>query len=299
MSDTIWFAEDGAKNVIIRYRCLQTVYSGRSRFARIDIVDTAEYGRMLFLDGIAQSAAQDEFIYHESLVHPPMLMHPNPRSVCVIGGAEGATIREVSKYPQVSRIVMVDIDEELVGICRQHLSSWSEGAYDDHRLELHFADGRRFLEQAEETFDVIIVDLSDPTEDSPAVFLFTREFYQVIFRRLSPDGIACFQGEDLQPTRLALHARMVNTLSSVFKWVVSYPCMIPSFHEMHSLILASKELDTRTVDLGHRLRSQNLDLHYLTPFFLQGLLCVPGYVERAYAQHPDLITDDRPSLYQV
>jgi spermidine synthase len=149
MTDPIWFVEDGARNVVVRYRCLRTIYSGRSRFAKIDIVDTHEYGRMLFLDGIAQSAEQDEFIYHESLVHPPMLMHPDPRHVCVVGGAEGATLREVTKYQQVDRIVMVDIDEELVNVCRQYLEAWSAGAYEDPRLELHLLDGRKYFEQTE------------------------------------------------------------------------------------------------------------------------------------------------------
>lgn len=298
MTDPIWFVEDGSRNVIVRYRCLRKVYSGRSSFAKIDIVDTVEYGRMLFLDGIAQSAEQDEFIYHENLVHPPMLTHPNPRSVCVIGGAEGATIREIAKYPQVDRIVMLDIDEELVNVCKEHLSSWSAGAYEDPRLELHFADGRKFLEQTEETFDVIIVDLNDPTEDSPAVFLFTREFYQLIFRRLGPNGIGCFQGANLQPTRLELHARMFNTLSSVFKSVVTYPYMLPSFHEMHAFILASKELASRTVDLGERLRSQNLTMKYLNPSFLQSLFRIPSYIEEAYLTHQDLITDAKPTLYE-
>lgn len=297
MNDPIWFAEDGATNVVIQYRCLRTVFSGRSSYAKIDIVDTAEYGRMLFLDGIAQSAEQDEFIYHECLVHPAMLLHPNPRSVCIVGGAEGATIREVARYQDVNRIVMVDIDEELVNICRQHLSSWSDGAYEDPRLELHIGDGRKFLEQREETFDVVIVDLNDPTEDSPAVYLFTREFYQLVYRSLSEKGVACFQGTDLQPTKLTLHARMYNTISSVFRWVVSYPYMMPSFHEMHSFILASKEVDPRSADVGERLRNQNFTLQYLTPPFFQGLFRVPRYVEEAYVKHPEVITDAKPTLY--
>ena len=299
MTDPIWFTEDGAPNVVVHYRCLRSVYSGRSHYAKIDIVDTAEYGRMLFLDGIAQSADQDEFIYHESLVHPAMLSHPNPRSVCIVGGAEGATIREVAKYQDVNRIVMVDIDEELVNVCRQHLSSWSKGAYEDPRLELHIGDGRKFLEQTKEIFDVIIVDLNDPTEDSPAVFLFTREFYQLVNRCLSRDGVGCFQGTDLQATRLTLHARMYNTISSAFKFVVSYPYMMPSFHAMHSFILASKELDPRTLDLGERLQNRDLKLRYLSPSFLQALFHIPGYVEEAYKKHQELITDARPTPYET
>jgi len=298
MNDTVWFAEEGATNIVVHYRSLRTVYSGRTDYARIDIVDTTEYGRMLFLDGIAQSAEQDEFIYHESLVHPPMLLHPNPKSVCIIGGAEGATIREVARYQSVRRIVMVDIDEELINICRQYLSSWSNGAYEDSRLTLHIGDGRTFLEQAEETFDVVIVDLNDPIEGSPAVYLFTREFYQLIDSRLNKDGVSCFQGTDLQPTKLTLHARMYNTISSVFKRVISYPYMMPSFHATHSFILASKEEDPAKLALGDRLRQHNFQLRYLSPSFMQNLFRMPGYVEEAYSIHRELITDARPTLYE-
>ena len=297
MNDPLWFAEDGSKNLIIQYRCLRTVYSGRSTYARIDIVDTAEYGRMLFLDGIAQSAEADEFIYHESLVHPAMLLHPKPRSVCIIGGAEGATIREVAKYQDVNRVVMVDIDEELVKVCKQHLNSWSNGAYEDPRLQLHIGDGRKFLEQTDETFDVIMVDLNDPTEDSPAIYLFTQEFYQLVHQRLEKEGIGCFQGTDLQPTRLKLHARIYNTISSVFPWVISFPYMLPSFHCLHSFILASKGKEPNFSDLGHTLQARNFKLKYLTPPFLRTLFHMPAYVEQAYVENQDVITDAEPSLY--
>jgi spermidine synthase len=254
-----------------------------------------EYGRMLFLDRIAQSAALDEFIYHESLVHPAMLTHPGPESVCVMGGAEGATIREVAKYERVRRIVMVDIDGELVELCRRCLPEWSAGAYEDPRLELHIGDGRRHLEETRETFDVILVDLGDPTEGSPALSLFTREFYELVFSRLTPKGVACFQGEDLQPNRLALHARMVNTISSVFPYVATYPYLMPSFHSLCGHILASKDLDPRAIDLGDRLETQNFRLRYLSPALLRGLFRVPAYVEQAYDQYREIITDS--SLY--
>jgi spermidine synthase len=194
---------------------------------------------------------------------------------------------------------MVDIDEELVEVCKKHLSSWSKGAYEDPRLQLHLGDGRKFLEQTEKTFDVIIVDLNDPTEDSPAIYLFTREFYQLIYRRLGKEGIGCFQGTDLQPTKLTLHARIFNTISSVFPWVVSYPYMLPSFHAMHSFILACKGGDPRYADLGERLREQAFDLEYLTPPFLQTLFHMPGYVEQAYVEHQEVITDDKPTLYKA
>lgn len=298
MSEQIWFAEDGNENVVISFRALRRVHAATSRYARIDIVDTVEYGRMLFLDGIAQSAGLDEFIYHESLVHPAILTHPAPRSVCVIGGAEGATIREVAKYGGLRRIVMVDIDGELVEVCRRHLSEWSAGAYEDPRLELCIDDGRRFLEVTGETFDVVLVDLGDPTAGSPALSLFTREFYELVFHRLSGQGIACFQGEDLQPNRVALHARMVNTIHSVFPHVAPYPYLLPSFHGLCGHILASKDLDPRAIDLGYRLERQDFRLRYLSPAFLKGLFCLPAYVEEAYDQYREIITDASPYLWK-
>jgi spermidine synthase len=299
MNDRLWFSEYSGENMVLRYRCLRTIHSGQSRFARIDIVDTPEYGRMLFLDGIMQSAQEDEFIYHETLVHPAMLTRQGARSVCVIGGAEGATIREVGKYPEVERIVMVDIDEELVNLCRRHLRSWSDGAYEDPRLELNFADGRRYLEQTGELFDVILVDLSDPIPDSPAVYLFTREFYELIHRRLTPRGVACFQGESLKPNRIALHARMVNTLSGVFRWVVAYPYLMPSFHDVYAHILASREVDPRAAALGRRMEALDLKLRYLTPSLLNGFFRMPGYVEDAYARHQEPLSDAQPMFYKA
>jgi spermidine synthase len=298
MSEQFWFAEDGAEHVVISFRALRRVYAGRSRYAKIDVIDTVEYGRMLFLDGVAQSAALDEFVYHESLVHPAMLAHPDPRSVCIIGGAEGATIREVAKYADVHRIVLVDIDGELIEVCRRYLPDWSAGAYEDQRLELHVGDGRRYLEETGEAFDVILVDLGDPTAGSPALSLFTREFYDLVFRCLTPQGLACFQGEDLQPNRLAFHARMVNTIRSVFPYVAPYPYLLPSVHGLWAHILASKDLDPRAVAVGERLEAQPFRLRYLCPAFLSGLFRLPAYVEEAYDQYREIMTDARPCLFR-
>ncbi|MEW5724440.1 MAG: polyamine aminopropyltransferase [Thermodesulfobacteriota bacterium] len=291
-----WFAESGGTDIRVSYSYRRMVYSGRSRFQRIDIVETEEFGRMLFLDGVANSAEQDEFIYHEALVHPAMLAHPQPQKICVIGGAEGATLREVLRHPGVNRVVMVDIDEQLVGLCREHLAMMSQGAFEDPRLELIFGDGRKYLEETGEAFDVIIVDLSDPIPDSPAIYLFTREYYQTISSRLSDGGTAAFQGESLQPWRLELHARMVNTLKSVFPVVVPYPYFQPCFHELHGMILTSKRFDPRELDLAGRARERNLELRYLSPEWLTGLFRMPGYVSESYRRYTDILTDDNPLI---
>lgn len=294
MTDEQWFAENCGRNHIVSYRVRQVLYSGQSEFQRIDIVDTCEYGKMLFLDLVANSSQKDEFIYHETIVHPPLLSHPAPETVCIIGGAEGAVVREIFRHPTIKRVVMVDIDEKLVGLCKRHLPEWSDGAFEDPRLDLKFDDGRRYLEETNDLFDAILVDLSDPVPDSPAIYLFTREFYQLISDRLSENGVACFQGETLRPWRVEMHARMRNTLASVFPNVKAYPYWLPCFHELHSHILASKKNDPVGGDMVERSKKRGLALKYFSESMLENLFCIPSYVEDAYTEYSYILTDDHP-----
>jgi spermidine synthase len=275
----------------IVYLCNRVVHSGRSRYQRIDVVDTLAHGRMLFLDGIAQSAEYDEFIYHEMLVHPALFSHPRARSVLVIGGAEGATIREVLRHPHVDRVVMVDIDEELVDVCRRHLPRWHRGSFDDPRVELVFDDGRRFLTRSTDRFDCIVIDLSDPDEGSPAQLLFTREFYEAVRDRLSPRGAVSVQGEGISPGSIALHARIKNTLDRVFPRVMACPYTLPSYHRPDAQILATTDPQWSLDAMVQRIGLSNMDLQYLSASFAQGMFLLPAYVAQAYGIHNEILSD--------
>ena len=123
------------------------VFHARSDFQDIEIVETEGYGRCLLLGGEVQSFEADEYIYHESLVHPAMLLHPAPRQVLVIGGGEGATLREVLRHRSVERAVMVDLDPQVIAAAREHLPSFHAGSFDDPRVRIEFADGRAFIER--------------------------------------------------------------------------------------------------------------------------------------------------------
>ncbi|MEM0318067.1 MAG: methyltransferase domain-containing protein, partial [Candidatus Nezhaarchaeales archaeon] len=160
------------------------MYSGRTKFQQVDIVETYSFGKCLFLDGKLQSCEYDEHVYHEALVHPAMMTHPDPKRVLIVGGGEGATAREVLRYPTVEKVVMVDIDGELVDLCRRYMPEWSQGAFEDPRLELVIADGRKYIEETGESFDVVILDLTDPLPGTPSVYLYTREFYELVKGRL-------------------------------------------------------------------------------------------------------------------
>jgi len=134
---------------------------------------------------VIQSSEDDEDLYHEMLVQPAMLCHSNPHHVLIIGGGEGAALREVLAHPSVKSVVMVDIDQKLVELCREHLSSWHCGAFDNPRVHLIYEDGRRFIENDLNLYDVVIIDVVDMLDNGPARSLYTKQFYRWKYRRIS------------------------------------------------------------------------------------------------------------------
>lgn len=174
----------------------------------VECLESPTFGKMLFIDGEGQSAERDEFIYHEALVHPVMCMMPSqrPLRVLIVGGGEGATLREVLKYNRVQQVVMVDFDEELVELCREHMPSWSAGAFEDPRVVLHYDDITQWLQyHPNDRFDVIICDLPD-------AFMMQPEFLQMLHRALVCNGgRMVFQNGSLNYfTRAAFYGRKVS-----------------------------------------------------------------------------------------
>ena len=183
-----WHYEHITPDLLQAERVERVHFAGRTEYQDVTIQDTACFGRSLVLDGKTQSTELDEFIYHEALVHPALISHPEPRSVFIAGGGEGATAREVLAHRSVRRVVMVDIDSEVVELCRRFLPNHHQGAFDDPRLSLLHADAFAFLEESTETFDVAVIDVPDPLEGGPACLLYTREFYGLLRSRLNPGG---------------------------------------------------------------------------------------------------------------
>jgi len=140
---------------------------------------SAERDEFIYHESLVQPAMvlhpRDEFIYHESLVQPAMVLHPDPKKVAIIGGGEGAAIREVLSHKTVDTAVMVDLDEKVVECAKEYLPSFHDGSFSDERTTLLFEDGRKFMEETDVTFDVIIIDITCPLESGPAYKLFTRE----------------------------------------------------------------------------------------------------------------------------
>ena len=241
IESNLWYEETYTNSERILRKVRRFIISRQTAFQRVDIVDTFLYGKTLYLDGKLQSSEKDEFVYHEAIVHPALLTTENRNKILIIGGGEGAILREVVKYPDVDEIFMVDIDKELVEICKEYLPEWSNGGFQDPRVNLMFEDGRKFVGEEGDFYDVIIVDLSEPYSTSPSVKLFTKEFYTAVKNRLSQGGVLIVHSGSTHPEYMGFFRAVYKTLVSVFEIVKPYEITVPSFTQQWGFVYASRE----------------------------------------------------------
>uniref|UniRef100_A0A7S1CPT3 thermospermine synthase n=1 Tax=Bicosoecida sp. CB-2014 TaxID=1486930 RepID=A0A7S1CPT3_9STRA len=230
MTSAFWFTEDVTPDLATRASLQRILFDAKSEFQRVQIIETGPFGKTLVLDGKTQSALADEYVYHESLVHPAMLAHANPKSVFVGGGGEFATTREILRHPSVEKCVMVDIDKVVCDICREHMPEWHDGCVDDPRLEVYYEDAKAWIEGYDGKFDVIIMDIADPIEAGPGIALYTQEFYQFAITKLNPGGMFVTQSGPGATFNADECGSVINkTLKTAFDYVVPYASDIPSF----------------------------------------------------------------------
>ncbi|MDX2107777.1 MAG: adenosylmethionine decarboxylase [Candidatus Melainabacteria bacterium] len=213
----------------------------KTKYQSVMVCDTAKYGRILVLDGDLQSAQNDEELYHEFLVHPAMMMHKDPKSVLIVGTGEGATIREAFKYKNNPDVTAVDIDQEVVEICRDYLPTWHRGALNaDSKATLLYEDGLEYLRREKKTFDVIIMDVVSDHEEGPAEALYTAAFYNLVKTKLSPGGIVGIQGMYANSyPESRMHRKLRGAVESAFSQVHTYSTFVPSFWAEWGYLLAS------------------------------------------------------------
>jgi spermidine synthase len=241
----------------------------------------------------------DEFIYHEALVHPAMLSHPAPRSVYIAGGGEGATLREVLRYPTVEEVVMVDLDDEVVELCRKHLTTWHSGAFEDPRVRLLHEDARSVLEREKTTYDVIICDLSEPVDDGPSYMLFTQEFYALCKERLKSGGVMVTQsGCPSFVYSLCFHS-VTATLKSVFSGTFPYLAFIPSFASNWGFTLSGDSpllpaLSDEVLD--SRLSKVESPLRYVDLATLRSIFTIPKHLREIRDKTARVIKDGEPLI---
>lgn len=293
MKNTKWYIEETTENEILLHSLREIIYSGSSPYQRIEIIRTGNMGKCLYLDGKIQSSEMDEFIYHEALVHPAMFLCNSPKVVLIAGGGEGATIREVLKHP-VNEVIMVDLDEEVINISKKFLPEWSNGAFDDPRVKLVIDDARAYIENMKDYFDVIIIDLPEPTEGGPAYLLYTKEFYEKIYEALKKDGIMVTQSASTAINNLSVFVSIIKTIKAIFPYVKPYIANIPSFFAPWGFVLASKVINPDKIDLKEKISNFEENLRFFDLDAYLGMFSLPKYIKKAINEGGVVIRDDSP-----
>jgi spermidine synthase len=286
-----WYTEQFSPTELHAHAIDETYYSGRTPFQSVAVLRTAAFGKMLVLDGDTQSSQADEKIYHESLVHPAMAAAADRTEVLILGGGEGATLREVLRDPAVRRCTMVDIDGQVVELSKRYLPEWSDGAFEDPRARVIIGDALRFIKEDGDRYGVVISDLTEPLPDSPSFPLFNGEVFRNIKARLAPGGVYVLQASTAGFHNMALHAKMARSLRAHFTCVRSFYTHVPAFDNDWAFIACSDEADVAATGAARieayvgALRGENFFYDAETH---RRLFSLPLYLRRALAQGGDV-----------
>ncbi|MGS5515449.1 polyamine aminopropyltransferase [Clostridioides difficile] len=275
----LWYTEEWTENVRFSIKVNKHLFEGKSQFQRIDVFDSDEFGKFLTIDGLMMVTDKDEFIYHEMITHVPMSTNLNIKKVLVIGGGDGGTVRELSCYPQIEKIDMVEIDKMVVDVSKEYMDICS-CKLDDERVNLYFEDGVNFVKCAsDKSYDLIIVDSTDPI--GPGEGLFSTDFYRDCHRILSDDGILVNQSESPYFDFNAREMKRANKkLKEIFPISEVYQAHIPTYPSGHWLFgFASKKfspIENQDRDGWEKL---NLKTKYYNSNIHLGSFMLPKYVK--------------------
>ncbi|MBN1051373.1 MULTISPECIES: polyamine aminopropyltransferase [Clostridium] len=273
----LWYTEKHTEDVKFSIKVDRELYTEQSKFQRIDILESKEFGKFFTLDGLMMVTEKDEFIYHDMIVHVPMATNPNIKNVLVIGAGDGGTIRELTRYKTIEKIDMVEIDERVVEVCKKYLPK-TAGKLEEERVNIVYEDGLKFVRNKENEYDLIIVDSTDPF--GPGEGLFTKEFYGNCYKALSEDGILVNQHESPYYEYYAKSMKDAHEkIQGLFKINKVYQAHIPTYPSGHWLFgFASKKYDPikdlnaeAWNSLGLKTKYYNTDLHV-------GCFALPTYV---------------------
>jgi spermidine synthase len=255
------------------YKVKSLLHCEVSPFQEISIVDTKSFGRMLVLDGIPQISSEEGFIYNEMISHIPLVTHPDPKTVGMIGGGDCGPAREVMKYSGIENINVVEIDQQVTDVCRSWLTPSSY--YDsDKRFNMIHKDGMEWIQENKGSYDVLIIDRSDPV--GPATKLFKKDFYNYVYDALTDDGVAVFQSGSPFYNTSTLQKTFQN-LKKQFPIVRTYLVTIPLFPcGVWSFTIASKKHDPLKADLS-KLQDQNTK--FINSELFLASFVLPNYVK--------------------
>jgi spermidine synthase len=262
----LWFQDciEFGHGCTLSIKIRNVLYHGRSPFQELAILDTEKMGRLLVIDGVTMLTEYDEFAYHEMIAHVPLLVHPKPSRVLVIGGGDGGTVREVLKHPEVEAVHLCEIDESVVKACRQYLPSLASGL-DDPRVEIFYQDGAKFVADHPGAYELIIVDSTDPF--GPGQVLFQEPFYAYMKKALTGQGIAVTQCESIYLHRQVIEGvyafarKMYPKLGYYYTLVPTYPSGMIGFFFCSKKLDPLKDLDEKRAEKLQSLKYYSPEMH--------------------------------------
>jgi len=281
-----WFNEELDEQVFdlgarVSIKIGETLFEGQSEFQKLQIVKTPNFGNMMILDGAVMLTEANEFAYHEMIAHIPLFAHPNPKRVLIIGGGDGGAAREVLRHACVEECVMVEIDGLVVEKSREFFPTVA-CELDNPRLTLLIDDGIKYIENAENAFDVILIDSTDPA--GPAEGLFSADFYRKVEKALKVDGIMAAQAESPYYFQ-KVQKELFGVLNNIFPYTTMYLSAIPFYPSgTWSFAFASKNYSeishARVIDL----EAMSPLLQYVNPALFRGCFAIPTFIKKIIAQ---------------
>ena len=252
-----WFCEDAVpgkrfKKVKHCFSIDKLIFEGKTDYQKVLIFENSVYGRVFCLDDIAQLSECDEFIYHEMMVHPLLLSHPNPQNILIIGGGDGGVLREVLKYP-IRKADLVESDKEIIKISKKYLRFVCKSSFSDKRLKVFNCPGEEFIAKTKkisqsDLYDAAIIDCTNPSPESSSLSLYSTKFYRSIFNSLKEEGMIVVLGASFLDFNDFVKPISKN-LKKVFPFVSLFRFCMPSYHcGEYCFAAASKKIDLNKID---------------------------------------------------
>ncbi|GLX79434.1 spermidine synthase [Thalassotalea insulae] len=277
MHSDLWLEEKFSDFLGLRFKVENVLFSGKSEFQTVDVVETKGHGKMLLNDGLVMVTERDEFAYHDMIAHVPLFVHPNPKNVLVIGGGDGGTAREVIRHSSVVQCTMVEIDAMVVDACKQHIPQTAK-ELENPKVNLIIGDGVKFVKETTEKFDVIIVDSTDPI--GPAQPLFGEEFYQDVFNCLTEDGIVVSQGESSWYA-MDIQQSLLKVLNKVFPQSYLYSFSNLTYPGgLWSFTFASKRYHPINDFQAQRVSDSGLEFDYYNQQLHSAAFALPSFAKK-------------------
>ncbi|MGY0287942.1 MAG: fused MFS/spermidine synthase [Candidatus Methanodesulfokora washburnensis] len=258
----------------------------------VEVVDLEFLGRSLFMEKLLMIVFREEHIYHETLVHPVMLTHPSPKDVLIIGGGDGGALREVLKHPSVERVDLVELDPDVVDLFRYRIRDVSQGSFESDKLRIIFMDGRKYVQETKEKYDIVIVDVNDPR--GQAKRLYTKEFYAEVSRILRDDGIMVTHSEGIYYTPDAV-LRIFSAVKVNFRIAKLARTYVPSFRDEWTFSIGSKLYDPLEANVEREIERRGIRTRFYSPEIHRAIFSLGKEFKEKLLSETNPSTDENPA----